>query len=299
MIRFSRVAPTPRLALLATCAGLLSLILAACGGVQTDPPGQNSGSAQNAPGAFNFDTTHMVKGAPGTAVQVYDAYTTVTIAFTVTSVAVVAQPANQNAGEVTVPDGERYIQVNVALRNTANSATGCPFPGAETIPCTEFPSPLTNFRLVDSKGRTWPTTTGAAEQCSDQTQAANKGVNCANRAWVNMLGLDLKNNIVPQGGIKPGATFNGTLFFVVPSNINGFNLFYAPYRFPQVTAASGNGNPVGTTTVTAGTGTPTKPATTATTTPATTPSPAPTQAANPGSGPATAEPLVADISFNI
>lgn len=296
MIRSSRRPATARPLALAAFAGLLALFLAACGGAaQYDPPGQNSGSPQNAPGAFNFDTTREVKGAVGTPVDVYDAFTTVTMAFTVTNTALVTQSANQNAasGTITIPDGEQFLEVDVALKNLSAGPNGCPFPGAEAqTPCTEFPNPLTSFRMVDNQSRTWPTTTGAAEQCSDQTQAANKGVNCAIRDWFAMLGLNDANGVVPTGGIQPGATFNGKLFYLIPTNVHTFDLFYAPYRFPEVrptAAGAPTATPIGAG-ATTGTGK---------ATPTPTVAPAGQATPNPGSVPPTAEPILADITINV
>lgn len=234
-----------RVPLLAAVCGALVLVLAACGqGQQFDPPGQNSGSPQNAVGAFDYDPSHLGKAAVGTSVDVFDAFTTVTTRFTVTDAHVDTSAfANQDPGIQRIDTGMQFLAVSVTLLNASLSPTGCPNPRAETTPCTEFISPLSNFRLIDDQLRQWPTTTGAAEQCSDPQHAARDNLNCSMRQWVMLLNPGDRG--IPQGGLKPGMTFQNQLFFLVPSDVHTFSLFFAPFRFPAVAAPAtpATGNP--------------------------------------------------------
>ena len=205
-----------RVSALLVCLG--ALVLSACGtnGPQFDPAGQNSGSAQNAPGAFNFDDPQAKIGGVGQTFGIYDIYTNVTTAITLTSVSTSTTPANQNAGEKYTQSDQHFLIVNFTLKNTTDGSTKpCP------TKCVEYLSPLSNFRLLDSQGRQWPSTTGAVEPCSADPQ----GATCNNRLWLN----------IAQNGLAPNATFTNRLAFVVPTTEHSFIFAFAPYRFPDTT----------------------------------------------------------------
>ncbi len=225
---------TPHAGLVVALCTAVALLFVACGGTQQIlPPGQNSGSSQNAPGTFNLDTAYMAKAGVGQTVNVYDAFTTVTTSITVSGATTSTNPADQNAGAIHLPDGEQFLIVNLTLTNTSASATSCPNPKVESSnTCTEYLSPLANFRLFDDQQRQWPTTTGAAEQCSDPSKAARDDINCANRNWIDMLQPGDRG--IPGKGLQPGNSFSSALFFVVPADVHSFDLYFAPYRFPEV-----------------------------------------------------------------
>ncbi len=276
---------------LTALCGTLIVLLAACGAQsQIDPPGQNSGSPQNAAGVFNFDTSHLGVGAVGTPIAVYDAFTTVTTNFTITNVTTLTATANQNVGTIAIPAGYQFLRIDVNLTNTSASATGCGNPKAEVAVgnCTEYLSPLANFRLMDDQLRQWPTTTGAAEKCSDTAHAAADNIDCSMRQWLQLLNPGDRG--IPQGGLTPGMSFNGTLYFLVPLSVHNYSLFFAPYRFTAVAAAP----PTTNTTPTTKTLVPTATATSIAPTP-TNPATGATNAITAGTAPYT----VVDIGFSI
>ncbi len=233
----------PRLASCIALFGIASLVMTACGGVQSDPPGQNSGSPEYAQGTFNFDDPNAINGSVGQTVNVYDTFTSVTVTFTVNTVATSTAPANQNSGENTLPPGEQYLVVNMTLVNTSGTGnTGCP--SYNVSKCTEYLSPLQNFRMLDSSGRSWPSTTGAAEACSTDPHTP-----CANRDWLTLLGESSTTGVVPpgqtRGGLTPGMSFTNQIVFLISTDPSlSYTLYFAPYRYMDSPLAAG-GSPSG------------------------------------------------------
>ncbi len=212
----------PRFVAMMAVVGGLALLTACGGGAQVDPVGQNSGSPQNAQGTFNYAAqTDVVKGSVGQSVNVYDSFTSVVTAFTVTSSATTSQSSDQNANTVTLDPGDQFLVLNLTMQNTSEPATGCANPKASQ--CVETLSPLQNFRLVDSQGRQWPSTTGPILACPDVHD-------CNNRQWTQEA----------VAGIAPGATYTNQIAFIIPMS-GTFTLYFAPYRFSDATAGVAGG----------------------------------------------------------
>ena len=209
-----------RLASIASLFGIVVLFLSACNlPIQSDPPGQNSGSAQNAQGAFNLDDPHAVSGVVGQTLSAYDVYTTVKTSITVTAATATTAAANQNPNESLLPPGEEFLMINFTVANLSTDSSACP-----NNHCTEYISSLSNFRLVDNQLRQWPSTTGAAESCQPLS------LTCNSQRW-----LDEAKNGIPAGG-----SFSATINFLIPTNAHTFTFFYAPYRFSDTVADNGN-----------------------------------------------------------
>lgn len=233
-MRFSRRFHLPRVATLLAPLGIAALLLGACNTVQYDPSGQNSGSPQNSQGTFNLDLSsgNVVKGAVGQTVNVYDTFTTVTTAFTVTAATPSTTPANQNGETLTLEPGMQYLVLNMSIKNTSADANSCP--NKSVSGCVENISPLSNFRLIDDTGRQWHSTTGASETCS-----ADPHTVCSTRNWVTEAAT----------GIAPGQTYTNQVAFYVPLNQHTLTLYFAPYRYsdtnPQLAGGinSGKGQP--------------------------------------------------------
>lgn len=204
----------PRLSSFILSIGIVAL-LAACGSTQQEPVGMNSGSTQNARGTFLFDDPNAVKGTVGDTLNVYDVFTTVTTAITVNSVAVSTTSANQNTASVSIPSGFQFLLVHVTVKNLNTSNTkSCP-QGS----CTEYYSPLSNFRLLDDQGRQWSTTTGAQESCTTAPHTP-----CYDRLWTQEA----------LNGVPTGASFTTRLDFLVPTNMHAFTFYFAAYRFSTI-----------------------------------------------------------------
>lgn len=220
----------------------LAALLSACtaGATQVDPAGQNSGSPQFAEGTFNFDTseTNVATGSTGSSVNVYNSFTTVTTAITVNSASFSTDIANQNDNTVTLPDGMRFLVLDITLLNTSTANCLNPKNG-----CKAFISPLENFRLTDDTSRIWPSTTGAKEPCTTDPH-----IPCSNRLWVqeaNPQATPPANSNEVVGGIAPGQSFSNRIAFTVPNDQSTFTLYFAPYRFPDTTALLSGGNASG------------------------------------------------------
>lgn len=245
IMRFARF-HRPRLVALVAFVGLLSLGLSACAGdMQYDPAGQNSGSPENAQGTFNFPVNgvSVVNGTVGQAVNVYDSFTTVTTAFTVNSAQTMSASANLNANTYTLPADEQFLVLNLTMQNTSGSATGCGNPKVNN--CVEYLSPLQNFRLQDSAGRDWPSTTGPLETCTNAPHTI-----CADRAWatearggVPPVDVATKDTLTNEP-VTYTSTFTTQLAFIVPRT-GTVTLYFAPYRFTDVSANVAGGNASG------------------------------------------------------
>ncbi len=222
----------PHLTTIAAICGLLALLLSACNlPAQSDPPGQNSGSPQNAQGVFNIDDPNAVTGTVGQALSVFNVFTKVMTSITVNTASVSTTPANQNAGEQILPDGEQFLLVNITIKNLApGNSKACP--GGN---CTEYITPLSNFRLLDDQQRLWPSTTGAAESCNALQTDPSASDACSNRRWLNEA----------DTGIPAGGSFSNRMAFLIPANGHSFTLYFAPYRYSDTT--TDNGSPAGTT----------------------------------------------------
>lgn len=209
-----------RLTIAASFCGILALFLSACNlPMQSDPSGQNSGSPQNAQGAFNSDDPNAVSGGVGKTLSVYNVYTTITTSITVTSTNTSTTSANQNVNTLHLPPDEQFLTVNLTIKNLAKGNTAlCPL----NI-CTEYVNPLSNFRLLDPNGRNWPTTTGAAEDC------APLSLSCNSRRWVDES----------ANGIAAGGSFSAFLNFIIPTSAHTFTLYYAAYRFNDTATDTG------------------------------------------------------------
>ncbi len=215
----------PRFVPLCAMVGLLGVLLSGCGLTQMDPAGQNSGSPENAQGTFNFSVSpaDVANGSVGQTVNVYDTFSSVVTAFTVNSARTTMDSANLNANTVMLPPGEQFLVLTLTMKNTSASATSCANPKANN--CVEYVSPLQNFRLRDSQGRDWPTTSGALETCSTDPHTM-----CAAREWMNEA----------LNGIAPGQSFTTQLAFIVPTQGN-LALYFAPYRFTDASPALAGG----------------------------------------------------------
>jgi Domain of unknown function (DUF4352) len=222
---------------------IITLMVAACSApIQVDPPGQNSGSTQNAPGAFLYDDPAAVTGAVGQTLSIYDIFTTITTNFTVNTVSNSNDAANLNSDTAKIPDHTHFLLINITLQNASNGdAASCP-----QGKCVSYYSPLSNFRLVDDKGRQWYTTTAASENCTSHPHDL-----CYNRLWVDEA----------NKGVLPGQSFNSRLAYNVPDDMHTFTLYFAPYRF-----SDSQGNAANAATPTSSAGTPTVTATAAATT---------------------------------
>jgi hypothetical protein len=242
IMRFRRSLLSRGASSIALCGALL-LVLSACGpGIQSDPVGQNSGSAQDAQGAFNLTDPNAIQSSVGQTVDVYDTFTSVTVAFSVSNATTTTTSANLNSNTQTLDPGEEFLELTISLQNTSSTGSnGCPNHGASG--CIEYLSPLQNFRLIDSQGRPWPTTSGAMQTCTNDPHTA-----CTSRAWLEMMGVSpTQGNSqtgIPTGGLVPGMTFSARLDFVVPTNGSPFTLYFAPYRYADSLMAAG-GSPSG------------------------------------------------------
>lgn len=233
-MRFSRRFHLPRAVTLLAPLSITALLLGACNTIQFDPSGQNSGSPQNSQGAFNLIMTagNVVKGSVGQTVNVYDTFTSVTTAFTITAATPSTTPANQNDNTQTLAPGMQYLVLDISIKNTSADANSCPNKGASG--CVENISPLSNFRLIDDQARQWPSTTGAGETCSTDPHTL-----CASRDWITEA----------TNGIAPGQTYTNRVAFNVPSDQHLLTLYFAPYRFADTNgqvaggANSGKGQP--------------------------------------------------------
>jgi hypothetical protein len=210
---------------IASFLGFLVLILGACStSHQIDPPGSNSGSAQNASGTFLFNDPHVQTISVGQTASVYDTYSTITTNFTVTDEHISTTSANQNDNTDKVPEGFQFLILNVRIQNASDGDTAsCP-----AGKCTGYYNPLTNFRLVDATNHEWTSSTGAAEKCSPLQTDPKAADVCSNRQWLAEA----------TNGLRPGEIFTSQIAFLVPSDQTQFALFFAPYRFPD-TPASG------------------------------------------------------------
>lgn len=219
----------PRPAVLIAALGLLGLLLSGCGMVQYDPSGQNSGSPENAQGAFNFNTNaaDVATGSVGQTMNIYDTFSSVVTAFTVNSVKVTTDSANLNP-DIHLPSDEQFLVMSVTMKNNSASPTSCANPNATK--CVEYFSPLQNFRLRDNQGRDWSTTTGAMEACSNDPHTL-----CASRTWIDLA----------MNGIAPGASATEQLAFLVPLQSTPLTLYFAPYRFSDTNPGLAGGTASG------------------------------------------------------
>jgi len=215
----------PRLIPLCAVAGILGMLLSGCGLTQMDPAGQNSGSPENAQGTFNFSAApaDVATGAVGQTVNVYDTFSTVETAFTVTSSKTTMNSANMNANTTNLTPDEQFLVLNVTMKNNSASATSCANPKA--IGCVEYISPLQNFRLRDNQGRNWSSTTGAMETCSTDPHTM-----CASRQWIDEA----------TNGIAPGQSFTTQMAFIAPLH-GPLTFYFAPYRYSDTSVGDAGG----------------------------------------------------------
>jgi|GEM_PF-2335421 len=205
----------------ASLFGFVLVFLAACGPAQQyDPAGQNSGSPQNAIGAFLTDDPNVVVGSIGQPASAYDIFTTATTQFTVTGATTSTKYANQNIGTLPMETGYQLLLVDITLKNVS---TGDPKNCPNGV-CAEYLSPLSNFRLFDNRNRPWYETTAAAEACTNNFRVA-----CNNRTWSD----------VSRNGLAVGQSFSTELAFKIPLDIHTYTLYFAPYRYPD-SATSGS-----------------------------------------------------------